>query len=255
MSVLATWVGRTRQIYRRDGLISTLRMALTFPIRLFFRYQTYYLVQFVPQDFSDAQKTDFIPDVDNLSFKILSTNQDADELESDGFKFRSHIWNGRERLDKGAIATCTFVGREIAHMVWIALNAEAMKSLYQPPFQVYFTKNEAAIADGWTTPKYRKMGLAPYGFPKRLEFFKAIGVSRVRAVILTNNTASLRWATRAGYRIYAKGRYLKLLRRKFWKEKRLDAQNVKRILHSLQHSTCGMTSKVSPRTTAAAYPR
>jgi hypothetical protein len=84
-----------------------------------------------------------MPKIDDFALKIVSTNEEADELEAQGLEFRSQVLNARKRLDKGAIAFCIFVGKELANVSWVAMTLEAKNSLGQPPFRVDFSNNEA----------------------------------------------------------------------------------------------------------------
>lgn len=36
------------------------------------------------------KESDYIPKIDNFTLKIVSSNEEADKLEAEGFEFRSH---------------------------------------------------------------------------------------------------------------------------------------------------------------------
>ena len=162
-----------------------------------------------------------MPKIESFTLKIVSTNQEADELEAEGLEFRSHVMNTRERLDKGAIAFCIFVGQELASVEWVAMTQEAKDSVGEPPFEVDFSKNEVCTAGGWTNPKYRGRGLAPYVDFKTSEFVQERGKVVERTSGLKGNIASHRAYAKLGPKMVAEARYLRILWWKSWKEKPL----------------------------------
>lgn len=209
---------RARHILQTEGLATLLWRTIKFG---FFRYETYYPCQYAPEDHRKFTEANFMPRTDNLAFKIISTNQEADKLEADGFEFRSHVEHARERLDKGAIAFCSFIDGEFADIGWIATNGEAARSLGPPPLKVNFDKNEAMVAGIGTMPKYRRMGLMLYNSFKRLEFCRQHGIVRVRVAVATKNAPSLSGTAKVGHEVYAKGYYARVLWWRFWREKPL----------------------------------
>ena len=187
----------------------------------FYRYDTYYLLENAIDNIKNLDEADFMPKIDNFTLKIVSTNLEADELEAEGLEFCPHVVNARERLDKGAIALCLFVGPKLASVEWIAMTQEAKECVDEPPFEVDFSGNEVCTASGWTKPEYRGRGLAPYVHFKTLEFLREKGKVFERTSSLRVNSASHRAYTRFNSKRYAEARYLKILWWEFWKEKPL----------------------------------
>jgi len=187
----------------------------------FFQYRTYYLSEHTLEDIRKLNEADFMPNIDNFTLKIISTNQVADELEAEGFCFRAQAAKNRKALDSGAIALCIFMERELASIGWIALTQEAKNSLDEPPFSIDFTKGEVSGGNIWTNPKYRRMRLSEYNRFKRHQFMLEMGKVLLRKAIPIGNTATRRGVAKFDPRIYAKGRYLKFLWWKYWKEKPL----------------------------------
>lgn len=198
-----------------------LRRGLEFVVGRFFQYQACYLREFATEDIRKFNEADFRPKIDNFTLRIISTNQEAAELEAEGLEFRSHVINARQRLDKGAIAFCIFSGRELANMAWLAMTQKAKDSLCEAPFKVDFSNNEGWSGGLWTNPKYRRRGLAEYGTFKRLEFGLGTGIVTNRAAVAKGNIASQRATATFSPKIYAEGRYLKILWWKSCKEKPL----------------------------------
>ena len=199
------------------------RQVFAFVMRIFFEYQTYYLSGYTAEDVRNLNEAARMPKVDNFTLKIVSTNKEADALEADGLEFRSYSrdFDTRGALDKGATAFCIFVGRDLASIGWTATTQHAMDSLDQPPFKVDFSNNEACTGRAWTNPKYRRMGLHLYGNLKRRQFLVDKGITIVRDAITTENFASPKTNPNYSPRIYAEGRYLRVLRWKSWKERPL----------------------------------
>lgn len=206
---------RARYILQTEGLAPLLRQGFAFLGHQLFQHGNYYLYE---HTFKERNEADFLPRIQNFTFKIVSTNQQADELAAAGLEFRSHPTNARLGLDKGAIASCVFIGQELAHIGWSALNEEA-KKLFDPlPYHVNFSNKQVCTAGTWTNPKYRGKGLMTYAYFKRFQFLKEIGMKSSRNAVAINNIASQRAHAKFGPRVYAKARYLKILGWKYWKE-------------------------------------
>jgi len=166
VSKMSELVNRAKLILQNEGLISILRGASTFVIRnlakYFFRYRIYYLYEFATENVHNLNEADFTPKIDNITLKIISTNDEANELENEGLKFRSQPVKNRNRLDKGAIAFCILIERELANIGWVAMTQQAKDALNELPYRVDFSKSEACSGDAWTNPKFRRMGLRKY---------------------------------------------------------------------------------------------
>jgi len=214
-----------KHIYQNEGSVSLLKRGLAFASSLIFEYQTYYLYMEPLEGLRLPNEVDVRPEVEGLTFRIVTTNREADELEADGFEFRSQVVNAREKLDKGATAFCIFVGRELAHIGWVALSQEAMDSLGAPPYKVDFSDHEAYDGGIWTKPKYRRMGIHVYETLKRLEFAQHKGTRTRRYVIASDNVAIQKGRILRGTLPlpgpHAEGRLLRILWWKSWREKPL----------------------------------
>jgi len=217
MSVL---LRRAKQIFQTEGLIFLLRRGLEF-FRVF-QYGTYYLYENYPSEVLKGRtEADVMPRIQNFTFRVVSTNQQADELEDEGLEFRSQVTKAREKLDRGAIALCVFVERELGYIDWNAFTEEAKKMVDPLPYKVDFANNEICDGGAWTNPKYRRMGLSRYASFKEHQFLQEKGVVTNRYSIFMSNIASQRSVAKFGPRMYAEARYLRVLWWKFWKEKPL----------------------------------
>ena len=220
VSKLTTLLRRAKQILQTEGLWTVLRRGLEF-FRVF-QYGTYYLYESHPPEILQVKtEAECMPKIKNFTFKIISTNQEADELEAEGLEFRSQVTAAREKLDKGVVALCVFVEENLAYIGWDAFTEEAKKMIDPLPYKVDFANNEVCGGGAWTTPKYRRMGLTTYAGFKEHQFLTERGIVTNRYSISMSNIACQDMAAKFGDRVYAEARYLRILWWKSWKEKPL----------------------------------
>ena len=215
-------LGRALAIAREKGLGRLILRFLTLPARrqwLTIRYEVRYIYEHTPRE---REVTDFIPDMRDFTTYIVSTNQQADALEADGYEFRNSQPRQSMGLDIGAVAFCVFVGRELAHTGWVALTEEAKPYIDSWNYQVDYANNEVCIGSSFIPPKFRGQGFFKYLYYERLEYLRKMGIEKVMASVDIKNVASNRMHARFHPRIRAKVRYLKFLAWEFWKESKLD---------------------------------
>ncbi len=218
MSRVADLYREAGRVYQTEGFVRLLRRALRFLVYCVLEYRSYWLSCEPVASLPDSDEADFLPDVERFAFHIVSSNQEADELEAKGLEFRSHVPNGRERLDREAVALCAFAERSLVGISWLALSQRAKDTFSDPPYQVRFSTGEACVGDGWTSPDYRRMGLGRHRAWRTNEFLRERGVvakrmASRRKAVRRNHTAPL-----PGRNTYAEGRYLRFLWWKSWKE-------------------------------------
>ncbi len=180
-----------------------------------FNYRTYYCLEY---DLNETNSADFNPKVDSLESRIVSSEQQVNELTSDGFDLGSSHDMLRSLLGKGAILFCIFIERVLAHAAYVAFTEET-RAWLEPPYRVDYSKNEASTGGGFTIPKYRGIGLFTYNLYIMLRFLKDRRIVKARNIVHTGNIASLRAVVKFGPRVYAKGYFVRILRWRFWKEK------------------------------------
>ncbi len=229
-SKLTDLFSRAKLVIQDEGLIAFVRKAFAFVVRNVFRYETYYLRERSTASIAGLNEADFMPKISDFAIKIISSNQEVDELTAEGFDFRPWYRGYRKRLDAGAIALCVFVGSELANIGWVAMNQEAKDSLNEPPYKVDFSNGEACTGAVWTRPKYRRLGFHTYTRIKRYQFLMENGIAINRLSISKQNTASklsvAQFALRPKIR---EGRYLKILWWKWWKETPLTAPSTQSL--------------------------
>jgi hypothetical protein len=212
---------RAKTILQTEGVIALVRWGFAFLGRRLLQYGTYYLYEYATETVQKLNEADYMPGIDNFTLEIVSTNQEADELEAGGLEFRSHVINGRERLDKGAIAFCVFVDKELASIGWAATTEEARLANGELPIKANFANNESVDTGWWTNPKFRRNGLGLYVGYKRSQFLSKIGTVVQRSAIRKGNIVSQRAFAKRAPTMYGEGRYLRILWWKWWKEKPL----------------------------------
>jgi hypothetical protein len=204
---------RAKSILQTEGLPPLLMRGFKLLIGYFFQYGNYYLYETdISKVLKQNNEQDLIPDIPNFTLKIVSTNEQGDKLEREGFEFRSQFLNAKERLDRGAIAFCIFVEQELANIGWIALTQQAKDSFDPLPYQVKFDDKHSCTGSAETRPKYRNMGLMRYNYFKRLQFLKENGILRDRAAVSKSNVASQMGVAKiSGINISAEARFLKIM--------------------------------------------
>ena len=232
MNRLAELLRRAKYIYQADGPLTLARKLIAFAAGWVFTYETYYLYAKDSSTCREDSGSDFVPEVDGLSFRVIYTNEEADELEAEGFHFREYAYDARSRLDKGAVAFCVFVGHELANIGWLSPTQQAKDSLNEPPARVDFSSGEASGGGVWTNPKYRRMGLHLYCGIKRDEWWLDKGILKMKWVVARRNVPVVTAESKVGNPVYAEGRLVKVLWWKHWREKPLaSASDVSDVVH------------------------
>lgn len=206
---------RSRFIAKQDGLLTLIARSLLYTSEYFFHFGTFILYEDTP-DLED--KANNLPELKDISVQIISTREQADKLAANGLDLNAYTTNATEKLDKGAIAFCIFVGGEFAHVGWVTTNQRAKDAFEPYPFHVDFLNNEAGIAGGMTIRKYRGKGLAVYSVYVRLKYLGEKGIVKVRLIADIRNIAIQMVEDKIGGQPYAKGRYKKILGWHSWKE-------------------------------------
>lgn len=165
-------------------------------------------------------ENDFKPGMDDFTLKIISAKESLNELLNNGFDLSPHLAKTKHRLAKGAIACLAFVGKELASMEWVAVNAEAKASIDIYPSKIDFSNKEAYAGGVWTNPKYRGRGLHVYVYYKIYDFLRENGITTVKSIVEVHNSAALKSHERFApeEKIEAKAHYLRVMGLRFWKE-------------------------------------
>jgi len=225
---------RAKRIYQTEGLAQPLRRAPAGFTYCLFERRTYVLVDHATENIRHMDTADLMPRAEDCSLKIVSTNAEADELETQGLEFRSQISNARERLGKEAAAFVVFVGGEFASIAWVAMSQEAVETLSEPPVRTDFTKGEALCGAVLTKQEHRRKRLNLYMGLHIRQFLLDRGIATMRGAIGKDNAASLKANDRFRPTVYAEGRYLRILRWKSWKERPLSTSEQEAVRQSYE---------------------
>jgi hypothetical protein len=208
-------LNRIKYVFKHNGLSGLAGHIFSFLAQRVFIHERYYLLE---HRIGDKLEGDYLPRIKDYSCQIITNIEEADKLVSRGFDFYSIAFNTRRRLEKGAIACCILIGRDIAHAGWMAFNEEAKNTWNDFPYRVNFRGAEACSGGAVTLPKYEGKGLMTYGLCKRLEFLREKGITRSHTITAVSNAASLKVQAKLSYKIYARVNYFKILRWTYWKE-------------------------------------
>ena len=203
-----------REILRKDGAGIMISRGLVYLAHRLFQYATFYVYE---HSMKERNETDLLPSLQNLTVKIVSSNEEANKLAGEGLDFRQYVFNAGKALDSGAIAFCMFAGKDLACIGWLAMDREAKKYIDPLPFHVNFP-TEACTGGTRTVKKYRGAGLMTYNYYLRLDYLRKMGVRTSRASVAVSNVASQRVHAKFGPRVIARARYIKLLKYEDWKE-------------------------------------
>ncbi len=204
-------------VFHTEGLRPLIWKAFSLLKDHLLQYGTCYVYH---ETLEDRNEADFLPKIDNFNFKVVYTNQQADELAAHGLDFRSPGIIDIDRLDKGAIAFCIFVGKELAHKNWVATTEHAKSHLTWLPFEVDFSNNQAYVGSVVTNPKFRGLGLWTYCYFKITQLLREKGIVATRYVLFEGNIDhQKRLAKKFSIKPYAEAKYLRILCWKHWKEK------------------------------------
>jgi hypothetical protein len=211
-------IARARYILKTEGSVSLAVKTLKYLRHRLFLYHNVYLYEHTLKKRNEA---DYMPRLQGFTHKVIASNRQADEVASEGFddiRNRPVMLDARRCLDKGALAFCIFVGTELAHISWAAMSEEAKKTFDALPYRVAFSQGQACTGGTVTLPEYRGKGFMSYGYFKKLEYLWQRGYTISRNAVAKDNEVSQRVHAKFGPKIYARARYLRILRWTLWRE-------------------------------------
>ncbi len=110
-----------------------------------FVHERYYMCEL---PLNEPMKFMSTPKIQDFVFEIITTSQRLEELMAHGFDFGIDSIGAEERLDKGAIMFCIFIGKELACIHWAAATQEAMNVLIKNILQEWTFRTTRSIWDG-----------------------------------------------------------------------------------------------------------
>jgi hypothetical protein len=211
---MCTLARRGRTILREEGFTAFMKRAALFLKKSFsVNYSSYYIYE------NRLEGPQFEPKIEGASLKIVSAPEEFDRLAAEGLILLPwDIKVLKNKAARGAIAFCAFVGRNLAHVTWLALSEEAKNTVDPFPTKIDWQR-EAWSGSSRTNAKFQRMGLYSYVYSEIFRYLKEIGRVRDRFTIEKNNTASQNTLAKFDSKVIAEGWYLKVFFWKFWKEK------------------------------------
>ena len=208
---------RSKYILQKEGLFAFFVKGVRFLRRSVFIHERYYKYEFL---LNEPMKLESAPKIKDFVFEIVTTSQRLKDLAAQGCDFGINVIGAEEKLNKGALMFCIFIGKELACVHWAAANQEAINTLINKTcYKTDFSNNEAYLGWSETNPQYRRSGLSMYVISEKVRLLTAMGKITGKCLVARNNVASRKVIIKCGGRIYGEGRYLKILWWKSWKEK------------------------------------
>jgi len=163
--------------------------------------------------------------LNNVKCQIISSNQEADKLELENYKFRSYPTNHNNglttyslRLNQGAIAFCTFVRDDFAAITWVIPSQYVQDRIKTLPIKVGYSNHEAFARGAWVNPKYRKLGVYGFTISNRDKFLTGLGINVLWNAIETSNETGQALQRTVGSIKSGRGRLVRILFWKFWRQ-------------------------------------
>lgn len=234
--MLAALTSRARDILRTEGAGALLWHTLGFVGFLFRRVYRRHDVYLYEHNLVPRPRDKYLPRLEAYDLRIVHTNREADRLVAEGLEdLRSvFVFSRRHLEERGAIAFCVYVGSELAHVGWVALDEESKRCIDALPYRVAFGERQACTGGTHTLPKYRGRSLMAYGYYERLEYLRERGYVSSRNAVAVTNIASQKAHARFAPTVYGVGRFTKLLWWTNWKEETLAASGLEAPLSRLQ---------------------
>ena len=207
---------KARDVLQTQGAGSLVRQVLVSIRKFLFRYGHYYIYEHTLKERDEAG---FLPQLDDFATYIIRNHEEAEEVEAaTGYDLRRRMVDVSEKLDKGAIAVFVFTRGKPVHFGWIAFSREAQKTFDTVPYKVDYSGGQACTGGSFTIPDYRSKGLMAYGYFKRFQLLREMGITTTRNAVRVENIASQNVHAKFGPKILAEGRRLTVLGITFWKE-------------------------------------
>lgn len=224
----------TKGILKHEGVISLISRGFRYLLHRFFVFEDYYVIVVKFKDTDKEVEADYLPEVDNHCYRIITNNQEVDKLIADGFELGAYELNLRMSVEKGAIAFCHFVGKEFAHFTFYADNPRGKEVIDLLPFKVDFENGQMISGKSLTVPKYRNLRLRNYnGYVMRKYLWSKGFTGSVFSIAVNNYRAMVSAAKPPEKRIVSRCRFIKILWFKYFKEKRMEPISIKEFIDKI----------------------
>lgn len=114
------------------------------------------------------------------------------------------------RFSRGELCCCALFKSEVVSHCWIAFERECVGEIER---EVRLRDGEVYLFDAFTSPAHRGRELFPAVLSKSLDWAEAKGYSRALIFALSDNQASVRAITKAGFKLFQTVTWLNMLGR------------------------------------------
>jgi len=219
---------------RYEGVKSLITRGLSFLLHRFFIFEDYYVIVSKWKDVDKEVEADYLPEIDNHCYRIITNNQEVDELIADGFEMGAYELNLRISVNKGAIAFCHFVGKEFAHFTFYADNPRGKEFIDLLPYKVDFENGQEISGKSLTIPKYRNLRLRYYnGYVMRKYLWSQGFTGAAYSTRVDNYPALMSYAKPPEKLVTSRCKYIKILWFKYFKEKNMGPITLKELVETI----------------------
>jgi hypothetical protein len=223
-----------RGVLIHEGVKSLISRGCVFLLRRAFLFENYFVILTDTENTPQLNEADFKPKTDDYCSKIISTNQEADQLVSSGFDLAAYELDLRSLPGNGVTVICIFVGKELAHINAVAENPRGKKILDPRPFSVNFKNSEAVTGRTLTVPKYRRLYLRTYSGYLLRKHCHDKGIRWIKGTVNADNYATLSGMSRTtDHTALSKYQFIKIFCFKYLKEKKIEQISTKRLIKQI----------------------
>jgi hypothetical protein len=218
-------IDRTNEIRVSVGISGLIKRGLSFAVSPIYKSETFWLtVNGISAEYkSEASKPRI--SMDRLQFKVVTSNEEADLLETEGLYFRSYptyfnhgLTLYRKWLDLGAIACCTFIDKEFAAISWVITSKKTQAAVNAAPIFVDYANKEVFPRSAWSNPKFRNLGIYYHTERCRNQSLLERGFSIYKSVVSFTNVRGRGISNAGGSKIIGTGKLARILWLTTWKE-------------------------------------
>jgi hypothetical protein len=218
-------VSQAKEIRKQRGTIGLLKKSIQFLYRPVFRHETYFL--YTRPLLPEYEEAEALPRISEskLTFKVVTSNAEADQLEKAGYSFRTYptYFNYDRKiytrwLDCGVFAFCTFVEKDFAAINWVVMSQNSQDLIKSPPVKVDYARHIAFPRGAWVNPKYRGLELYRYTLHNRDRYLQNKGITSLQVIILITNKTGEGLVEATGCTKYGQAEFRKFLWRTQWQE-------------------------------------
>ncbi|NQT73562.1 MAG: hypothetical protein HQ553_12470 [Chloroflexi bacterium] len=223
-SKLVWFFEREEAIRKELGLLKLCRRTISYVLTPIFWRRTFIIHSRQIEDHTELNENDFKPDIENWSFKNVSSHEEAEKLEAQGFMFRywptfdnKKLKYYSKLLDEGCTALCGFAGKDLAFIVWAIPSEKAIHRVKYYRHKIDFSRGERYLQGPWVNPKYQGMGLLKYSHYFNSDpFLRNNGGKVLIGVLWDEREALIKVMNATRYKPYAKAKVTRFLWWKYW---------------------------------------